>query len=144
MVRLKGLVVIGALAVAVSVVAAGPAAAAKGGNSVAAKICQKGGWRTLVPVTGDADAFANQGDCVNDGAQGSTPLGSAGQGACQQIGGSLRHSAHPRGLANTRPTPRPTPQTTRTRSHCRRRVLPTTGASTRPHRVTPTTPTPGS
>ena len=93
--RLRCLAVIGVLAVAVSAVAAGPAAAAKGGNSVAAKICQKGGWQNLVPVTGDADEFANQGDCVNDGAQGSPPLGSAGQGVCQGMGGSFRTQRPP-------------------------------------------------
>jgi hypothetical protein len=79
--RLRCLVVIGALAVAVSVVAAGPAAAAKGGNDGIAKACQKGGWQGL-------GTFANQGDCVNDGAQGRPPsLGSAGQTACQAING---------------------------------------------------------
>ena len=83
--RLRGLVVIGALAVVVSVVAAGPAAAAKGGNNDTAKACQKGGWKTLVP---DADGtFANQGDCVNDGAQGRAPF--AGQAACAQVTGTF-------------------------------------------------------
>jgi hypothetical protein len=82
-------VIIGASAVVVGGVAAGPAAAAKGGNNGTAKACQQGGWKTLVPNGGGT--FANQGDCVNDGAQGSPPsLGSAGQGACQQIGGSFR------------------------------------------------------
>jgi len=61
--RLWCLVVIGALAVAVSVVGAGPAVAAKGGNATA-QACKKGGW-TL-------GTFANQGDCVNDGAQATT------------------------------------------------------------------------
>jgi hypothetical protein len=65
--RLGCLAVIGALAVALGVVAAGPAAA-KGGNTATAKACQKGGWQTLVPDAGGT--FANQGDCVNDGAQG--------------------------------------------------------------------------
>ena len=66
--RLTGLVVIGALAVVVGAVAAGPAAAAKGGNNDTAKLCQKGGWNTLVSHSGDS--FANVGDCVNDGAHG--------------------------------------------------------------------------
>lgn len=82
--RLKCLVVIGALAVTVSVVAAGPAAAAKGGNNDAAKQCQKGGWKTLVSQTGEP--FKNQGDCVNDGAHGlgaSPP--SAGATACANL-----------------------------------------------------------
>jgi hypothetical protein len=60
--------VIGALAVAVNVVVAS-AEAAKGGNNHAAEQCQKGGWKTLGPDTGGT--FANQGDCVNDGAQSS-------------------------------------------------------------------------
>ena len=66
--RLGGLVVVGALAVAVSVVAAGPAFAAKGGNNDTAKACQKGAWQTLRSQTGAR--FNNQGDCVNDGAHG--------------------------------------------------------------------------
>ena len=69
--RLGCLVVIGALAVVVSVVGAGPAFAAKGGNNATAKACQQGGWQTL-------GTFANQGDCVNDGAQ----FGTAGKAAC--------------------------------------------------------------
>ena len=79
--RLRCLVVIGALAAAVSLVGAGPAFAAKGGNNDTAKACQHGGWKTL------GGAFANQGDCVNDGAQ--AKLGSAGSTTCQQIGGSF-------------------------------------------------------
>jgi hypothetical protein len=59
--RLRCLVVIGALTVAVGVVAAGPAAAAKGGNPTA-QACQKGG----------STGFVNQGDCVNEGAQATT------------------------------------------------------------------------
>ena len=69
--RLRGLVVIGALAVAVSMVGAGPAFAAKGGNNDTANLCQHGGWNVL-------GVFANQGDCVNDGAQ----FGAAGKAAC--------------------------------------------------------------
>jgi hypothetical protein len=83
--RLKGLLVAAIVAVAVSVVAAGPAAAAKGGNNDTAKACQHGGWKTLVPRAGGT--FANQGDCVNDGAQGSAPF--AGQAACAQAGGTF-------------------------------------------------------
>jgi len=41
--RLRCLVVLGALAVAVSVVGAGPAFAAKGGNNDNAHACQQGG-----------------------------------------------------------------------------------------------------
>jgi hypothetical protein len=86
--RLLCLVVIGAAAVVVGVVAAGPAAAAKGGNNDTAKVCQKGGWQNL--VTDRGGKFANQGDCVNDGAQGSAPFGTAGKAACAEIGGSFR------------------------------------------------------
>jgi hypothetical protein len=85
--RFGCLVVIGTLAVAVSGVAAGPAVAAKGGNNDAAKVCQKGGWKTLVPHTDGT--FANQGDCVNDGAHGSPPFGTAGNAACNAIGGQF-------------------------------------------------------
>jgi hypothetical protein len=66
--RLWCLVIIGALAVAVSVVAVGRAGAAKGGNKDAASQCQHGGWKSLVSQTGEP--FKNQGDRVNDGAQG--------------------------------------------------------------------------
>jgi hypothetical protein len=83
--RLKVLLVAAILAVAVCVVAAGPAVAAKGGNNDTAKACQHGGWKTLGSRTGDP--FANQGDCVNDGAQGSAPF--AGQNACAQADGTF-------------------------------------------------------
>ena len=85
--RLVCVVVIGALAVAVSVVGAGPAVAAKGGNNDTAKLCQKGGWKALVSQT--RDPFANQGDCVNDGAQGLGVAPLAGQAACANIGGTF-------------------------------------------------------
>jgi len=78
--RLRGLVVIGALAVAVSMVGVDPAFAAKGGNNDTAKVCQHGGWKGLVSDAGGV--FVNQGDCVNDGAQGSAPFGTAGKAAC--------------------------------------------------------------
>jgi len=87
--RLRSVLVAGALAVVASVVVAGPAGAAKGGNNDTAKACQQGGWQTLVPNLGDR--FANQGDCVNDGAKGSAPFGAAGKAACtdrQGINGS--------------------------------------------------------
>lgn len=72
----------------VCVVAAGPAVAAKGGNNDTAKFCQQGGWKMLVSVAGGM--FANQGDCVNDGAQGSAPFGTAGNAACADVNGSFR------------------------------------------------------
>ena len=85
--RLKCLFVVGALAVVVSVVGAGPAFAAKGGNNDTAKACQQGGWKTLVPDAGGT--FANQGDCVNDGAKGSAPFGAAGKAACGALRGAF-------------------------------------------------------
>ena len=93
--RLKLLVVAGVLAVAVSVVGAGPAVAAKGGNSDNAHRCQKGGWESAFTTTGGT--FANQGDCVSYGAQGGTVLGPfAGLDACEGIGGTFVPSgAHP-------------------------------------------------
>ena len=104
--RLSDLVVIGAAAVAVGAVAAGPATAAKGGNSDSAKACQHGGWKTLVPAGGGT--FANQGDCVNDGAQGRPPgLGNAGQGACQGIGGKYTLHRAPSWLCQYTPTDSP-------------------------------------
>jgi hypothetical protein len=82
--RLKCLVVIGAVTIAVSAVAAGPAAAAKGGNNDTAKRCQKGGWKMLTAQTGAP--FANQGDCVNDGAHGLGAVPpSAGATACANL-----------------------------------------------------------
>ena len=83
--RVRGVLVAGAVAVAVSAVAAGPAVAAKGGNNDTAKACQQGGWQTLVPNLGVR--FANQGDCVNDGAKGSAPFGAAGKAACGALRG---------------------------------------------------------
>ena len=67
--RLRCLLVVAAVAVAVGVVAVGPAAAAKGGNSETAHACQKGGHEHRL----DAEThkpFKNTGDCVNNGAKG--------------------------------------------------------------------------
>jgi hypothetical protein len=67
--RLRCLLVVGALAAVVSVVAAGPAVAAKGGNSENAHACQQGGHKNgFDAVTGLP--FKNAGDCTNNGAQG--------------------------------------------------------------------------
>ena len=87
--RLKCSLVMGALTVAVSAVAAGPAAAAKGGNNDTAKQCQRGGWKTLVSQTGEP--FKNQGDCVNDGARGvdAVPPG------CDRVQEPHRQLVHP-------------------------------------------------
>ena len=67
--RLKVLSVAAAIAVAMSVVAAGPAAAAKGGNSEAAHACQKGGHEHRLDAATHRP-FKNTGDCVNNGAKG--------------------------------------------------------------------------
>jgi len=67
--RLWCLVIIGALAVAVSVVGAGPAFAAKGGNDETAHACQKGGHAHRLDGTTHRP-FKNAGDCVNNGAKG--------------------------------------------------------------------------
>jgi hypothetical protein len=55
------------------VAAASPASAAKGGNNVTAKACQQGAWRTQRSQTGEA--YKNQGDWVNDGAQAPQTMG---------------------------------------------------------------------
>ena len=86
--RVRGVLVAGVLAVAVCAVAAGPAVAAKGGNNDTAKLCQHSGWKTLVPDVGGT--FANQGDCVNDGAQASGFSDANGSETCGNIGGSFR------------------------------------------------------
>ena len=45
-------------------------ASAGGGNSPAAKLCQKGGWQNL--YRSDGSTFANEGACVSYAAQGGT------------------------------------------------------------------------
>ena len=67
--RLSCLVVIGAVAVAVSVVAAGPALAAKGGNNDNAHACQQGGHESRFEAE-TRRPFKNAGDCASHGAQG--------------------------------------------------------------------------
>jgi hypothetical protein len=67
--RLGCVVVIAALAVAVSVVAAGPAAAAKGGNRDNAHACQQGGHENRFEAE-TGRPFKNAGDCASHGAQG--------------------------------------------------------------------------
>ncbi len=67
--RLRGLVVIGALSVALGVVAAGPAVAAKGGNSDNAHACQQGGHENRFEAE-TSNPFKNAGDCTSHGAQG--------------------------------------------------------------------------
>jgi hypothetical protein len=72
--RLRCSVVIGAFAAAVSVLAAGPALAAKGGNSDNAHACQQGGSGGLVAAESGLP-FKNAGDCASHGAQGNDTSG---------------------------------------------------------------------
>jgi hypothetical protein len=58
------------LALLAAFVFAGGALAAKGGNSANAKLCQKGGWQTLMDSS--AASFSSQDACVSYGAQGGT------------------------------------------------------------------------
>ena len=83
--RLMSLLVICSLAIAVSAIVAGPAEAAAGGNRNTAQACQHGGWRALGSQSGAR--FTNQGDCVNDGAQGLT-VGPPAMQVCLSIPGN--------------------------------------------------------
>jgi hypothetical protein len=67
--RVGGVLVAGAVAVAVGVVAAGPAVAAKGGNSDTAHACQQGGHENRFEAE-TGNPFKNAGDCASHGAQG--------------------------------------------------------------------------
>jgi hypothetical protein len=67
--RLKRLAVAGAVAAVVSVVAAGPAVAAKGGNSDNAHACQQGGHQNRFEAE-TGRPFRNAGDCASHGAKG--------------------------------------------------------------------------
>jgi hypothetical protein len=67
--RLRCFVAIGALAVAVSVVGAGPAFAAKGGNNDNAHACQQGGHESRFEAE-TGRPFNNAGDCASHGAKG--------------------------------------------------------------------------
>ena len=67
--RVRWLVVLGALAVALSAAVAGPAVAAKGGNSDNAHACQQGGHENRFEAE-TGNAFKNAGDCVSHAAQG--------------------------------------------------------------------------
>jgi hypothetical protein len=67
--RVKSVLVAGVVAVAVSTVAAGPAVAAKGGNSDNAHACQQGGHENRFEAE-TGRPFKNAGDCASHGAQG--------------------------------------------------------------------------
>ena len=62
-------------------------ATAGGGNSDNAKLCQKGGWQTLVGA--DGTVFTNEGDCVSFGAHGGTLSPTASQLDCDRFGGTF-------------------------------------------------------
>jgi hypothetical protein len=67
--RLKHVLVAGAVAAVVSVLAAGPAVAAKGGNNDNAHACQQGGHTNLFEAE-TGNQFKNAGDCASHGAKG--------------------------------------------------------------------------
>ena len=69
--RVRGVFVAGMLAVVVCAVAAGPAVAAKGGNSDNAHACQQGGHENRFEAE-TGNPFKNAGDCASHGAQGGT------------------------------------------------------------------------
>ena len=83
-------VFIGALAVAVSTVVAGPAFAAKGGNSDNAHACQQGGHENLFHSetgnpfknTGDCASHAGSGDAVTPLQIANSPTYSCGSASC--------------------------------------------------------------
>jgi hypothetical protein len=64
--KMRRITAVGTIVV-MSLLATSPALAA-GGNSLNAKLCQKGGWTSLVTTTGAR--FANEGACVSYGAHG--------------------------------------------------------------------------
>jgi hypothetical protein len=85
--RLKLLSLAGVLAVAVSMVAAGPAAA-KGGNTDNLNGCQNGGWANLYDANKGL-RFTNVGGCVSYGARGQAYAGfqlTAQPGGCVKGG----------------------------------------------------------
>jgi hypothetical protein len=66
------------------------ATADQGGNSANAKLCQKGGWQSLVDANGGT--FANEEACVSYGAQGGTISASpfaVSQSTCISLGGTF-------------------------------------------------------
>ena len=94
--RLRSLVLIGALALAVGAVAAGPAAAAKGGNNDAAKRCQKGGWKSLTSQTGAPSP--TKATASTTGPTAWRRPAPAGQTACANLPGSLFSNVDSEGL----------------------------------------------
>ena len=81
-------------AVAAFAVIAGPAVAAKGGNSANAKLCQKDGWTSLSPSSDPSTGFASEEACTSYGAQNGdgalvptvTTLHPTAEAACEDLG----------------------------------------------------------
>ena len=67
--RMTGVFVAGMLVLAASTVVAGPAVAAKGGNSDNAHACQQGGHENRFEAE-TGNPFKNAGDCASHAAQG--------------------------------------------------------------------------
>ena len=67
--RMTGVLVIGVLVLAASTVVAGPAVAARGGNSDNAHACQQGGHENRFEAE-TGNPFKNAGDCASHAAQG--------------------------------------------------------------------------
>jgi hypothetical protein len=79
------LCVVSALTIGVATAYAG------GGNSANAKLCQKGGWQTL--IRSDGSSFVSEEDCVSYGAQGGTlHQKSKSQLDCEAQGGTFDHN----------------------------------------------------
>jgi hypothetical protein len=88
---------VSALVVAsVTLVAVQAGLAAKPGNSLNAKACQKHGWETYVRA--DQSAFSDEQECVSYAAQGGTltvPTTNAWEAACILVGGAFSIVIHP-------------------------------------------------
>jgi hypothetical protein len=82
---MRRLIVISVLA-CMALIATQSGVAAPGGNAANAKKCQKGGYTSY--VRSDGTSFASQDECTSYAAGGGTlTLKSAGQLACEQVGG---------------------------------------------------------
>src|SRR5688500_3059925 len=67
----RGVLVVGAMALAASTVVSGPAVAVKGGNSGNAHACQQGGHKSMFESE-TGNPFKNAGDCISHSALGGT------------------------------------------------------------------------
>jgi hypothetical protein len=91
--------VIGCAALALAVGVGTASAGDPGGNSDAAKACQKDGWKNLVRAE-DHSAFKNVGDCVSYAAHGGTltsptPSYAQSQSDCEAAGGTFSTAPSP-------------------------------------------------